>query len=395
MPTNRNRATKNSKMIAKAVQEAALRSVCEKLFTVEKSNGRLPYGLLKNLVQDAKSVCSNINRSKVKFAYAKFKKEPTHPDPLRPCKVGGHPPGTTDHHKRMNAQKVTNVLNDITTAFESAKQLSNNNGEKLRNGKLKEIITLKKHEHGLTSLDVPPETIRSRCKRHKPVIFQHGGGCYSPMLSLEPTLVTLIIQMSRIRQCLSPSDGLQLANSLVKPGSPVEDAIIEFKKRYGHPNTNDCRGGLLGPKYWQGFMKRNGHQLTSKRGQKYSMDRTQWTTYQNFHQMYCNVYDEMVTSGVAIKLDSPVWMDKDGKEVSKSEAIGFPCTHKITHPEMCVVADEVGSNTSQKGDGHVGGKKFLCEKGTIPYERCTRHVCHHHCWYYTKGRCGDRNQCVL
>ena len=30
-------------------------------------------------------------------------------------------------------------------------------------------------------------------------------------------------------------------------------------------------------------------------------------------------------------------------------------THYLTHPEMCIVMDEVGGNTSQKGDGNIGG----------------------------------------
>jgi hypothetical protein len=30
------------------------------------------------------------------------------------------------------------------------------------------------------------------------------------------------------------------------------------------------------------------------------------------------------------------------------------------------MADEVGGDTSQKGDGHVGGVKFLCAPGIVP-----------------------------
>ena len=41
------------------------------------------------------------------------------------------------------------------------------------------------------------------------------------------------------------------------------------------------------------------------------------------------------------------------------EALGLPCTYKIIHPDMCLV---VGSNLSQKSDGHVGGRKVMCEK---------------------------------
>ena len=33
------------------------------------------------------------------------------------------------------------------------------------------------------------------------------------------------------------------------------------------------------------------------------------------------------------------------------------------------MVDEVGSDTSQKGDGHAGGAKYLCERGGIPYQQ--------------------------
>ena len=36
---------------------------------------------------------------------------------------------------------------------------------------------------------------------------------------------------------------------------------------------------------------------------------------------------------------------------------------------MCVVADEVGGNTSQKDDGKIGGERWLCELGTIPQRK--------------------------
>ena len=41
-------------------------------------------------------------------------------------------------------------------------------------------------------------------------------------------------------------------------------------------------------------------------------------------------------------------------------------THDVTHPHYALVADELGGNISQKGDGYVGGTKLLCEKGSVP-----------------------------
>jgi hypothetical protein len=33
---------------------------------------------------------------------------------------------------------------------------------------------------------------------------------------------------------------------------------------------------------------------------------------------------------------------------------------------MCIVLDEVGSSLSMVNDGHIGGAKYICEKGDEP-----------------------------
>ena len=38
---------------------------------------------------------------------------------------------------------------------------------------------------------------------------------------------------------------------------------------------------------------------------------------------------------------------------------------------MCLVVDEVGSHISQKGDGHIAGKKYVCEIDSIPKEQAS------------------------
>ena len=41
-------------------------------------------------------------------------------------------------------------------------------------------------------------------------------------------------------------------------------------------------------------------------------------------------------------------------------------THKLTHPGICIVMDEVGGNTSQNGDGNNGGELYVCGKNITP-----------------------------
>ena len=63
-------------------------------------------------------------------------------------------------------------------------------------------------------------------------------------------------------------------------------------------------------------------------------------------------------------------MNRDGDDTITNikEAFRLPCTHKIIHPDMCVVVNEVGSNLSKKCDGHLGGRKVMCEKDCAPQE---------------------------
>ena len=74
----------------------------------------------------------------------------------------------------------------------------------------------------------------------------------------------------------------------------------------------------------------------------------------------------MEEADVAIRLEESVWMDRDGNVVDEKTSFGCKVTHRITRPEMVICFDELGGNTSQKGDGHVGGQLLLCETGKTP-----------------------------
>ena len=118
-------------------------------------------------------------------------------------------------------------------------------------------------------------------------------------------------------------------------------------------------------------MKRHNHRLVSRRGQKYELDRQKWTTYSNFNDMYRHIIDEMVSAGVAKELDEPVWMDREGNVVGKSNSLGCKVTHQITRPDMCICGDEVGGNISMTGDGHVSGEKKISPRGKVARTRAS------------------------
>ena len=48
-------------------------------------------------------------------------------------------------------------------------------------------------------------------------------------------------------------------------------------------------------------------------------------------------------------------MDDDGLECKEEQAFGCKMTHEITDPSYIITLDEIDGNTSQKGNGNMGG----------------------------------------
>ena len=64
--------------------------------------------------------------------------------------------------------------------------------------------------------------------------------------------------------------------------------------------------GIVGVKFWYNLKKRHHMILDSKKGQKFELDHSSWTTYHNFDQMYVEVAKEMISSCIAKELPNPV-----------------------------------------------------------------------------------------
>ena len=74
----------------------------------------------------------------------------------------------------------------------------------------------------------------------------------------------------------------------------------------------------------------------------------------------------MKDSGVAFKLETPVWMDANRDQCAEQWTSSYKITHSLTYPDMCFVVDEVGGNTSQKVEGYTGGRLIVYGKGMVP-----------------------------
>ena len=112
-----------------------------------------------------------------------------------------------------------------------------------------------------------------------------------------------------------------------------------------------CKIGLG---YWYIFKARHADKIFSKQGKKQELDRDSWRTHGNFLHMYDLVYEEIEEYGAAVCLETPEWQDSHGNAYDVKYATCCKVTSNLTHPEMCIVTDEVGGYTSQKGNGHVG-----------------------------------------
>ena len=273
---------------------------------------------------------------------------------------GGRPKGTTDAMKKAIADKLIAAKNEIAVRYKKVKDESEN--KPVSNGTLNKIIEYVKKEKKIPhDTVIKADTIRRRISRMRPHVLSSGG--ISPLISIEDSVVQIIIQMARIRQSLTPSKGLQLVNDMIH-NTPLQTDLIKWKEKHTSNAT-----GTLGRKYWKNFMRRHKDKIKSKRGAKYSLDRANWSTYTNFNDMYEHNYEEMEMAGVAVRLDEPVWKDRSGNIVEEADALGCKVTHDLIHPEMCIVGDEVGGNLNMDGDGHVGGTKLLCAKDAIPQKK--------------------------
>ena len=370
-PTKSNAS--NSAERENAAKKLVLDRCCLELYESSQQNGgRKPYGAVAEMVKDLKNVCPWISRHTINFAYNKYieaKDEALDVEKLPDVQVlqnlGGRPIGSTREAKMEQKNRLRECLNACASDFNEAKNVARKNGKYLKKGCLNEIIKKQKAIFNLSeSIKIDKEAIRSRYYRGSLTVTSMGPT--SPMSAVEPKLVELIIRMSRIRRCLTSSQCLLLANDLVE-GTKYEQDVIAFKqKRYRRKfDTAD-----LGQNYWKGFKKRWEHALTFKRGQKFALDRAAALTFSNMNKMYDDVYDAMVECKVASKHMHPVYENRDGGVATNwNDKFGMPCTHKIDHPEMCLVVDEVGSDLSQKGDGHIGGVKYACERGAVPQNK--------------------------
>ena len=74
----------------------------------------------------------------------------------------------------------------------------------------------------------------------------------------------------------------------------------------------------------------------------------------------------MMNTVVAMKLSTPVYQDANGDTCLEPDVLGCKVMHKITHPDICFVMDNVDGNMNQKGYGYIGSKLLVCGREMTP-----------------------------
>ena len=111
---------------------------------------------------------------------------------------------------------------------------------------LDEIITeVKKRNNLLEEVMINKTLIRSRIKKN---IFVRNGhsGPSSPLASIDPHIVEMLIFLSEMRESITPSNCINLINSMII-GTEAQKALIAWKKKNSHGESGTVDYG-----YWIG-----------------------------------------------------------------------------------------------------------------------------------------------
>ena len=158
---------------------------------------------------------------------------------------------------------------------------------------------------------------------------------------------------------MKPRELTQFANSLLQ-GSTVQIELRQFQAKIKKNPT-----GLLTESWAKGFRSRYDEHLSSKRGYRINHIRLKDLTEDNVQIMYDLTYDVWVSSRVAVKLPESDWhyVDADGQRTIEENRVGRLVKHKLVHPKYVLFGDEVGTDTCQEDDGHIGGQVYLTANG--------------------------------
>ena len=190
--------------------------------------------------------------------------------------------------------KYTRAVAEVATKLADARNKLPSGQHKLFLGKLDEIEDEVINSYGLLGMvnkQKLHETARKRV--HRRSLTKHTYGPVLPLALMEPILLVHTIYRQEAGQALTPSEGLELARSILEGSELLKD----LKKFRNNIRKNpECE---LSKGWWNNFMKRNDHHLKSVRGYRMTTARMKDSTYNNCEVMYDLIYKHMIDSRIA------------------------------------------------------------------------------------------------
>jgi hypothetical protein len=272
---------------------------------------------------------------------------------------GGRLTGSTIEASKTLEDRKRKAFVDAATIFFHFKTRG-----RLPMGGLKKIIKRAKLQNGLENENdwtIPVNSVRSQEKAGN--VSNVNRGPPLTLAPVEPLLIELCIQRSCMGQPLAQSEGILLVNSFVF-GTIHQDNLRQFKIDVVKMSMDADNLGIAGSQYWHNFKRRNRDKLDTGVAVAQAACRKEWSSYQNFSQMYNLVYEQMDQARVLEALEVPVWMNLAGEIVLlQKEAFGEKVCKIVKHADYLLFVDEVGNNTNMKEDGRIGGERFLKARG--------------------------------
>ena len=173
------------------------------------------------------------------------------------------------------------------------------------------------------STDISKKTIQN-CVTKGHLTTHHGAK--SPLQDVEHALVALCIQICKIHQPLNAKEAVSCMNDLIQ-GTDAQKELIAFQKTR-KIGKEDFEYGVVTNGWWKGFLKRHGHEIVTKQGEKFALNRAEWTTLPNIEQMNDVIYGEFVDAKVAVYCELHFTDSYGNPPTTNQISMGMPKTSR-------------------------------------------------------------------
>jgi hypothetical protein len=121
------------------------------------------------------------------------------------------------------------------------------------------------------------------------------------MAGIEMLLVSKVLKMESNREPLSVSEGLELANSLIRYTVHQSDLVKWKQDNLGRSQSirDPEDAGRLGQNYWSGFRRRHP-MLREKKHVKFDQKKDDFVKRELFQGMYTQIYTKQVRTSISV-----------------------------------------------------------------------------------------------